>query len=212
MNKTIICNIPMKPNMEKTVYACNDTSLYVSEKPVCYPISALFSRVMEPGDRADVLMLVKKDNKEFWKQNADCLEDELKEANEELKQANNGVGAVLSFKMLDTDFEESRAVHEQLMGALVDEIKDGSHIIADITFGPKDVPIIVFAVLGFAEKSLGCEVDHIIYGQANFENGRPVNTKICDMSPLYYLASTAATVCGENPERARKTLTELISL
>ena len=212
MIKTFLVSIPMKQNMEKTVYACDDASLPVSKKPVCYPISTLFSYVMEPGDRADVLMLVKKDNKEFWKQNADCLEDELKEANEELKQANNGVGAVLSFKMLDTDFEESRAVHEQLMGALVDEIKDDSHIIADITFGPKDVPIIVFAVLGFAEKSLGCEVDHIIYGQANFENGRPVNTKICDMSPLYYLASTAATVCGENPERARKTLTELISL
>lgn len=63
------------------------------------------------------------------------------------------------------------------MGRIIDEIDDESHIIADITYGLKDLPIIIFSALGFAERFLGCEIDAIIYGQANFVSGHVVNTK-----------------------------------
>ena len=113
--------------------------------------------------------------------------DELAKRKDELEGVRFYFGAASKpFAMLDKEYNRSFQLYDYFISASErNSIKDGSHIIADITFGPKDVPIIVFAVLGFAEKSLGCEVDHIIYGQANFENGRPVNTKICDMSPLY---------------------------
>ena len=35
---------------------------------------------------------------------------------------------------------------------IVDEIEDNSHILCDITYGPKDLPIVLFSVLNFAEK------------------------------------------------------------
>ena len=100
----------------------------------------------------------------------------------------------------------------QLMGKIVDEIDNGSHIIVDITYGPKDLPIIIFTALGFAEKFLECEVDAIIYGQASFVDGHVVNTKICDMSPLYYLSSVTNTIKCDEPEKARKALKSLLSL
>ena len=64
----------------------------------------------------------------------------------------------------------------------------------------------------FAEKFLGCDIDNIIYGQANFVDGKPVNTKIWDMVPLFYLNTVTNTIHCDTPEKARKTLKSLLSL
>ena len=70
----------------------------------------------------------------------------------------------------------------------------------------------LFAALNFAEKFLGCEVDNLIYGQVNFQNGVPTNPQICDMVPLYYLNSVTNTIRAEEPDRARQMLKSLLHL
>ena len=195
----------MKEVVDQSVYQSDDLSIPVSRRAVKYPINAFLEESLSPGDEIKVLLLLKKDDYGHYEKNREDFEKELREVNEKS-------GAQICVTVLDTAFSQEKAVHEQLMGRIIDEIDDESHIIADITYGPKDLPIIIFTALGFAEKFLGCEVDAIVYGQANFVDGHVVNTKICDMSPLYYLSSVTNTIQCDEPDKARKTLKSLLAL
>lgn len=205
MKKTIICNIPMKETVDKSVYEGEDKSVEVSNRAVMYPINAFIEKNATEEDELKIILLLKKDEIGHFHQNRIAFEEELKEVNA-------SIGSKIEMVVLETDFSQEKTVHEQLMGKIVDEIDNGSHIIVDITYGPKDLPIIIFTALGFAEKFLECEVDAIIYGQASFVDGHVVNTKICDMSPLYYLSSVTNTIKCDEPEKARKALKSLLSL
>ncbi len=205
MKKTIICNIPMKEKVERTVYVSDDKSLPVSDKEVRYPINSFLEKTMTSDDELKIVLLQKKDEYGSYQKNTNDFKLELDEANK-------NIGAKLSYTVIDTDFSQSRIVHEQLMGSIVDELEIGMHILVDMTYGPKDLPIIIFTALSFAEKFLECKVDNIIYGQANFMDGNVVNTKICDMIPLYCLTSITNTIHSAEPEKARKMLKSLLSI
>lgn len=205
MRKFVICNVPMKANVDCVVYKSDDLSLPVSERAVRYPVSAFLEKTLSSGDELKVLMLVKKDEYSHYEKNAQYFIDELNEINK-------NIGAEIEFKVIDTEFEQSQAVHEQLMLKIVEEFEVDSHIIADITYGSKDVPIVLFAALNFAEKFLNCEIDNMIYGQASFDGSKPVNTKICDMMPLYYLNAVSDTIECNEPEKAKQMLRTLLSL
>lgn len=205
MKKTIICNIPMRENVDLSVYKSDDLSLPVSDRAVRYPINTFLEKTLSPEDEIKVLLLVKKDEYSHYEKNANDFI-------EELKVINNDINSKMEFKIIDTNFEQKQSVHEELMAKIIDEIDADTHILADITYGSKDMPIVLFSAMGFAEKFLRCEIDNIIYGQANFENGKVVNTKICDMIPLYYLNSVTDTIHCDEPEKAKKMLKTLLSL
>lgn len=205
MKKFIICSIPMKEKVDQVVYTSEDLSLPVSERAVRYPVCAFLEKTLKIEDELQVLLLVKKDE-------YSCFEQNRFHFMQELKEVNTRIGAKINYITIDTDFSQDRTVHEQLMGKIVNEIDVGSHILVDITFGSKDLPIVIFAALGFAEKFLNCEIDHIIYGQASFVKGKAVNTKICDMVPLYYLSSVTNTIRCTGPDKAKQMLKSLLSL
>lgn len=205
MKKVIICNIPMKESVDQVVYTSEDRSLSISDRHVRYPINALLENTVSSDDEIKVILLSKNDEYSFSRQHTD-------EFIAELNQALSSVNVTPIIQVIDTEFSQNKLIHEQLMGKLVEEIDDGSHILVDITYGPKDLPIVIFAAIGFAEKFLDCEIDAIVYGQASFVQGKTVNQKICDMSSLYYLSSVTNTIRCNEPNKARKTLTELLSL
>ena len=205
MKKIIICNIPMKEKLTKCSYVTDDASLKISKREVIYPINAFLSENLKKEDEVKVLLLIKKDKAGNYQKNSAKFIEELLVANEK-------AGAKIEHKFIETEFVEEQSVHEQLLGRIVDEIEDNSHVIADITYGPKELPIILFSALNFAEKFLGCEIDSIIYGQASFVGDTPTDTKICDMIPLYYLNSVTNTVRCEDSGKARKILKSLLTL
>ena len=205
MKKIIICNIPMKESVDQVVYTSSDRSLRISNRPVRYPINALLETTVSAADDVKVILLSKNDAYSFCQQHTD-------EFIEEFTQAIASADIEPKFQVIYTKFSQEKPVHEQLMGYLVNEIDENAHILVDITYGPKDLPIVIFAALSFAEKFLNCEIDSIVYGQASFAQGKVVNQKICDMSPLYYLSSVVDMICCNEPHKARKTLDELLSL
>lgn len=205
MKETIICNIPMKEQLDRIIYTSDDKSLPVAEREVIYPICAFLEKTMRADDELKIILLVKKDDHAFSERNAELFKHEF-------EAANKNIGAAVTYTILDTEFEEEKSVHEKLMGRLVDELEIGSHILADITYGPKDLPVVVFTALSFAEKFLRCSVDNIVYGQARFSNGHAVDAKICDMVPLYCLSSVTSTIRSAEPEKARSMLKDLLSL
>lgn len=205
MKKTVICDISMKENIDKVLYTSDDRSLPVSDRKVSYPITAFLEKTMKKEDDLNVILLVKQDKFGNYKKNMEIFK-------EELDTVNNDIGASIEYDVINTAFDETKAVHEQLMGQIVERIPDNEHVLVDITYGPKDLPIVIFAALSFAEKHLGCTIDNIIYGKANFENGRAVDTKICDMVPLYYLQSLSNTIHSSVPGKAREALRSLLSM
>lgn len=205
MKKTLICNIPMKEHIDASVYTSEDQSIPVSSSAVKFPINAFLEATVDEGMTLKVILLTKASEYSASVKNIELFKTEL-------DSVVDGKNVNLEYVVINTDFSEMQAVHEQLMGHIIDEIEDGSHLIVDITYGPKDLPVILFSALSFAEKFLGCEIENIIYGQAEFSNGKAVNTKICDMSPLFYLSSLTETVHADSSDKARQMLKSLLSM
>ena len=205
MKKTVICSIPMKEKVDLSVYESDDQSLPVSGKAVRYPINSFLAETMKPDDEIKVILLVKKDQYGHFEKNTEDFCEELNSVNE-------AIGAMLDVSIIDTEFEETKATHERLLGQIVDHLNTGEHILTDVTYGPKDILIVLFSALSFAENFLDCSIDNIVYGQASFVDGRAVDTKICDMIPLYCLSSITNTIHCSTPEKAKSMLKTLLSL
>ena len=205
MKKIVICNIPMRENVAKTVYLSEDNSLPVSEKPYRYPINSFLAQTVGDEDELKIILLIKKDGNAFYKRNTEDYRQEIEDICKDR-------GAKAEIVPIDTAFSQDKENHEQLMGRLIDEIETDAHILVDITYGPKDLPIVIFSALNFAEKFLKCEIDNIVYGQAAFEGDKVVGTVICDMIPLYCLSSVTNTIKCEDPQKARQMLKFLLSI
>ena len=195
----------MRDYVANTVYSSNDESLPVSASPYRYPINSLLSQTATEDDTLKIILLIKKDKNLFYEKNT---EDYKQEIDEICKKT----GAAAEFVTIDTDFNQDKENHEHLMKKLVDEIDTGTHIMVDITYGPKDLPIVIFSAINFAEKFLKCEIDNIVYGQATFKDNKVVGSVICDMIPLYCLSSVTNTINCDEPERARQMLNSLLEL
>lgn len=205
MNKIIICGIPMKERVDSSIYLSDDKSIPASSRQVRFPINAFLEETMKSDDCIKFLLLAKKDGYGNYKKNLDSFK-------EEFEMINRGIGATVDYVVIDTEFVQEKSVHEKLMGRIVDELEIGAHVLADITYGPKDLPIVIFMALNFSEKFLECKIDNILYGKAEFLNGKAVDTKICDMSPLYYLGAITNTIHCVEPGKAKEMLKTLLSL
>lgn len=205
MNKTIICGIPMKESVDKVVYSSDDKSLPVASMAVRYPINAFLRETANEGDHFQVILLVKTDE-------YSSAEKNLRDFQEEFSSAISDCNATADYCVIQSKFTEEKDEHEKLLGRIVDEIDVEGKITVDLTYGPKDLPVVIFTALRIAEKFLRCEIENIIYGQANFAHGHAVNTKICDMAPLYYLGSVTNMIGSADPYKAKSVLKELLSL
>lgn len=205
MKKVIICNIPMREHVESIVFKSKDQSLPVSDQSYRYPINSFLSQTVGPEDKLKIILLIKKDRNSYYEKNTEDYKQEI-------AGICDNTGASAEYVMIDTDFDQSKETHEQLMGSLIEEIDIGAHILTDITFGPKDLPIVIFSALNFAEKFLKCEIDNIVYGQADFKNDKVVGSVICDMIPLYCLSSVTNTIKCDDPDKARQMLKSLLML
>ena len=196
----------MGPRKEKTCYATTSNSLKVSKECFRYPLNAYLDENMASGEEYKVVLIMKKDS--FCR-----YEDNIADFNEEIEAVAQARGGKVQVVPIVTDFSERRSVHEGLLEAVVEQIEEGSKILADITFGPKDVPFVVFAALNFAEKFLNCEINHIIYGKADFDsNNAPVNTEVWDVAPIYYINSVTNNINCSNPADAKEMLKALLSI
>ncbi len=204
MKKIVICNIPMREHVANIVYSSDDQSLPVSDQPYRYPINSFLSQTVDASDELKLILLVKDDGNSFYERNVDDFKQEI-------EGICNSTGAKSEYVVIHTEFAQDKEVHEQLMGGLVDEIDTDAHVMADITYGPKDLPIVIFSALSFAEKFLGCEVDNIVYGKAEFEDDKIVASTICDMIPLYCLSSVTNTIKCDDSQKARQMLKSLLS-
>lgn len=212
MKKIVFSNLPMKKELNKFRYNVdgNDTIEYDGE--VIFPVNLVLAKTMKKGDKVKVVLLSKDDIEGNSAINAGIFQKEL-------NNINRSIGADIEYVTLATPFEETRGVHETLLRDMVDKLENGAEIIGDVTYGPKPLPIIMFAVMNFAEKFFSAKIKNIIYGKVDFiDDGsgtgktKPVNPVLYDLTPLYYLNSVTNAMEYRTSEEAVKALDVLLDL
>ena len=205
MKKILLCNVKMKDRATETVYVSEDKSIPVSSRNVRYPVISFFEETLSKGDEVIAVLIVKEDDNGQTEAN-------IRDCKEKLSKVAEVTGARIDFKIIYTLFKETMKTHEKLLMDIIDSLEENGNITVDMTYGPKDLAVIVFGALNFAEKYLNCEVDNIIYGQADFVDGKATNTRICEMTPLYYLNRITNTVDCNSAQEAKKMLNLLLNV
>ncbi|GHT83423.1 hypothetical protein FACS1894137_04460 [Spirochaetia bacterium] len=206
MQKIVFCNIMMKARLDRFRYTVGGNSTIEFDGELIFPINGVLAKTLDKADSVKVVLLKKDDINNNSDRN-------VGEFMRELNIINKGIGAAIEYKVLSTPHDESRAIQEKLLKEMVEELTDGVAVYADITYGTKSMPIIVFSVLNFAEKFFNADIQNIVYGKVDFDtNNNPINPELFDMTPLFYLNSLANTMECKDSDQAKKMLTSILSV
>ncbi len=206
MKKIIFCDIPMKKSMNSMVYAGTGNTNCNYSKPVMFAINAVLAETLKKNDEVRVVLLRTLDKAGNSGKNSGLFMQEL-------DAINSDIGAKISYETLDSEFKETKDNHEARLKNMLDKIEENTEIYADITYGPKPLPMILMCVLSFAEKFLNCEVRSVVYGKVDFDdNNKPVNPELYDVTSLYYLNNLTNSMVANNGKEARQNLDEFFSL
>jgi len=205
MKKIVFCNIMMKERLDRFRYKVSGNSTIEYDGEVIFPINGVLARTLKKGDEVKVVLLKKED----------IVGNSGKNTGEfmsELDRISATIGAKIEYKILSTPHDESREIQEKLLKEMVGELVEGAAVYADITFGTKSLPIIVFSVLNFAEKFFKAEIKNIVYGKVDFDkDNNPVKPELFDMTALFYLNSIASTMECKDGAAAKKLLDTILS-
>ena len=206
MKKIIVCDIPMKKNMNAMVYAGTGNTNCNYSKEVMFPINAILAESLKKNDDVRVILLRTLDKAGNSGKNSGLFMQELDAINSE-------IGAKISYETLDSEFKETKDIHEKRLQNMLDKIEEHTEVYADITYGPKPLPMILMCVLSFAEKFLNCDVKSVVYGKVDFDdNNKPCNPELYDVTSLYYLNNLTSSMVADNGKDARQSLNEFFSL
>lgn len=206
MKKIIFCDIPMKKNMSAMVYAGTGNTNCTYSKPVMFAINAVLADSLQKNDEVRVVLLRTLDKAGNSGKNSGLFMQELDAINDE-------IGARITYETLDSEFKETKDIHETRLKEMLDKIEENTEIYADITYGPKPLPMILMCVISFAEKFLNCDVKSVVYGKVDFDdNNKPCNPELYDVTSLYYLNNLTSSMVADNGKDARQSLDEFFSL
>lgn len=205
MKKIIFCDVPMKSNLKAMIYEGTGNVNSHYDKPVFYPINAVLADTLSKQDELKVILLTTENSTENNQKNSGLFIQEL-------DSINSKIGAKISYKILESEFKETKNNHELRLKQMIDTIEDGTQLFADITFGPKPLPMILMCAFSFAEKFLNCDVKSIIYGKVNFIDENISNPELFDVTSLYYMNNLTNSMIAKNGNEARKMLEDFFSL
>lgn len=203
--KIVFITIPMKEQVEKLQYPVEGYKALEYEEQVLFPVNAVLAKTMRKGEKVKVVRLMNETGAS--RKNAQAFQAEL-------ESINQTIGAELSFFDVLEPFEERKETHERRFRKLLDYLEVEAEIIADITFGQKTLPLVLFCVLHFAEKFFNAEIKHIVYGKAEFEKGKIKQGSQCifDLTPLYYLNTLTSAMEAPDGTAAIKTIDTFFAL
>lgn len=188
MKITLIYPVWYSLNLEKTKFKPTSDSgePYLDEK-VCFPMNHIVRNLVSKDDDVDILLI----KTESASRNTDS---NVIQAKEEITNILNGYCRSLNFKTINAPYASSPKELGQIYLDTCGMIAPESRIHADLTFGAKYMPLILFCVLNYAEKYLDCDVSHILYGL--FDNHRGNEGTMVDFTGLYLLNTFGAIFDG----------------
>lgn len=205
MKKIAICIITQRELIKPIQHICDDASLPLPACPVIYPINSYLAATNTNGDELKILLLYKSD---LGKRCDDNIATFRAEFNSLCANSYTHV----EIKPLEIPADLHMETISKVFSKIAKEIDTGTTIVADITYGPKDIPILLFAMLSFANKQLECTIEHILYRRVYFRQETPSDAVLCDYAPLLYLSAVLQTLECSTPEKARLMLDALLDI
>ena len=203
MKKIVFVDIPMYEK-SKLNY-CNTGNVKSKyDKEVQYPITAVFAEKLADNDELKIVLLKS--------MTGDTKVDKQTEANvevfkEEVKDILKNKKISVEYLPLESDFDESKENHEIRFKKMISCLEEDCELYADITFGPKLIPMMIFCVFNFAERFFNCNIKNIVYGKAmHDESNKAHDGELFDVSPMYHLNNLTNSMIAGNGEEAIKNL------
>ena len=205
--KLIITTVPMKKDISRLHYPVVGNSVIEYNKKVFFPVNAVLAKTMQKGERGKILFLSTSGGEENYSK------DNIKKFKDELVKINSGIEADLSWETIDIPFNPQNEVFERLISGIISKVEKGCQIIADITYGIKPLPMILFCALQFAEKFCNAAISNIVYGKAEFNRqNKPENPGLYDIASLFYLNKLICAMECESGETASKILNDFFKM
>lgn len=207
MKKIIFVSLKMADDMRKRVYPVDGNSFIEYSGEVYYAINAVLAKTMKSGDDIKVILLETNAGDKAGAKNAQLFMNELNGIN-----SDNKIGAKISYEVIPSDFITSKDKFNNLYLKLIKNFEKESELSADITFGPKALPLLIFTAMQFGEKFFDCSIGNVVYLKAEYKNNVLVEGTqlICDYTPLYLLNSFTNTIESSSGENAIKAVEALV--
>jgi len=207
--KVVIVTAPMRsPNeIEAIKYPVDGNKAIEYEKPVRCPINGVLAKTLQNGENVKIIYIITTGENSECEQNKKVFIDELEDINRE-------IGAILTFDIVEIDFEPTKKTYNKLITDLAEKIPEKAEIYTDITYGFKPEILSLFCALRFVEEFRDAIVQYIIYGKAEFnKKTRKIESpKIFDITSLYYLFKLIGTIGTADSETASKMLQDFFAL
>jgi len=201
MRKIVFVNTSLQ-NITPKAYESKSSRIPSME--VAYSINACLFKQLEFGD--DVKVVIIKTCGEMADHNEDIFKNELNEIN-------SNIGADIEYKTIELPMNAEKKAAINLYKIVLDEIEENSILYADITFGPRYVPMVLMGVFSFAEVNMNCQISCLTYAQVQFVNGEARNPEIHDVSSLYFLNNISHQKIKPNDEKSvKQMLKEILDL
>jgi hypothetical protein len=179
-------------------------------KKVRFPINAVLAKSIKSGDELKVILIVTRDENNISRDNIGIFRSELEKIN-----IDEHIGAKINYDTIEIPYEPTKDTVDRFLAELINKIPADADVFADITYGMKPTPMIVFCALNFAEKFCNASIKNIIYGKVerNPETKEMTkNPKIFDITPLFYLNRLVETMECPDAETAKKILGDFFAL
>lgn len=196
MKKTVFVSLMMADNMQKRHYPVDGNSFIEYPGEVYYAINAVLAQTISAEDEIKVVLIQTKGGDDAGSKNATLFMDEL--------NALNTCGASIKYEVIPSVFVETKDKFKDLYKSLIKNLENGTELYADVTFGPKSLPLMIFAAMQFGEKFFDCSIGNVIYLKAEFKNNQLFegSQMIYDYTPLYMLNSFTNTIECSSGDKA----------
>lgn len=196
MKKIVFVTLMMADAMHKRHFPVDGNSFIEYPGETYYAINSVLAQTMKPEDQIKFVLIQTKGGDNAGAQNIALFKDEIENL--------NTCGATLSYEVITSEFIENKDKFKSLYTKLIKTLENDAELYADITFGPKSLPLLVFSTMQFGEKFFDCSVGNVIYLKGEFKNNQFVegSQMIYDFTPLYMLNSFTSTIESSSGEIA----------
>lgn len=196
MKKTVFVSLMMADDMHKRHFPVDGNSFIEYPGETYYAINSVLAQTLSADDEIKVVLIQTKGGDDAGSKNASLFMDEL--------NALNTCGAAIKYEIIPSNFVETKEKFKELYKCLIKNLENESELYADVTFGPKSLPLMIFAVMQFGEKFFDCSIGNVIYLKAEFKDNKFVegSQMIYDYTPLYMLNSFTNTIECSSGEKA----------
>ena len=188
--KKFIATIPPFKGQRDGIYIAVNNDRLKSNIKTHFPVLPLIKGYCDPGEQIEIIITYVNDE----------VSPESKNNFEEFKIHAEKYLEDIDYKIneIAVKYDESVEAHLNTFTRIIEQIKEGDELFADITFGKKPVPIIQIMALNYALRAMkDVRVECLSYGDSNFSTHK---LEIYDVTSLLYMDEIINNISKNNVE------------